>query len=158
MQSHPTPEEAAKALNEVNERREQAAAPDAHPAWTLWALGAVAIGYGVVSDLRPDLSTPLLFVLVAAALALAALPRWKRSGSAMGYQRSPSSHPVGMSGRARMMRTGVMLVLMALAAAAGLIMRSFDVPYPTTIGITVVVLTIPLWRGLLNRAARDPKA
>ncbi|GLU47481.1 hypothetical protein [Nocardiopsis ansamitocini] len=132
MASHPTP----------NGHHEQA--PDAHPAWTLWVLGAVAIGYGVVSDLRPDLSTPLLFVLVAAALALAALPRWKRS----------TGDRPKMSGRARVMRGGVMLVLMALAAAAGVAMRTFDVPYPTTIGITVVVLTIPLWRGLLNRAAR----
>ncbi|MFD3686412.1 hypothetical protein ACFWTE_16485 [Nocardiopsis sp. NPDC058631] len=155
MGTQPTPEEAASALNEVAERREQAASTNAHPVWTLWVIGAGAIGFGLASDLWPERSTELLYLFATGALLLVFLPRWKRPGSAMGYQSDP--RPVGISARGRALRALVMLALMAVFAAGAVALRSWDVPYPTTIASFVVVVTMPLWHRLLNRAARDPK-
>lgn len=156
MGTQPTPEEAANSLNQVAEHREQAASPTSHPTWTLWVIGAAVIGYGLASDLRPDLGTSLLYVLVAGALLLTFLPRWKRAGSAMGYRHSPGLGPI--SARARLLRAGVMLALMVLFAVGAVALRSWDLPYPTTIASLVVVATMPLWHRLLNRAALGPKA
>ncbi|GAA1780182.1 hypothetical protein [Streptomonospora arabica] len=158
MGSQPSPEEAAEALQEVAEHRQQAAVPDAHPKWTLWVVGALAIGVGVASDLRPDLGTSLLYVLAAAALLLTYLPRSKRLGSAMGYRRSPDPRPVGMPARARALRLVVFLALIALVAVASVLLRTWDVPYPATIGSAAVVATMPLWHRLLRRAAHGPRA
>ncbi|MFC3999313.1 hypothetical protein ACFOVU_25610 [Nocardiopsis sediminis] len=153
MGSQLSPEEAAGALHEVTERRQQASGSDAHPKWTLWAIGALAIGVCVASDLRSDLGTPLLYVLAAAVLLLTFLPRWKRAGSALGYRRTPK-----ISARARVVRPLVMLALGALFAVVLIPLRIWEVPYPATIGSVVVVATIPLWGRLLDRAARGPKA
>lgn len=150
----PTPEEAANALGEVTQRREQAATTSAHPTWTLWVIGAAAIAFGLASDLRPDLGTELLYLFATAAILLTFLPRWKRSGAALGYQRSPAPR---ITGRGRALRAGVMLTLMVLFAGGAMALRSFEVPYPTTIASLVVVVSMPVWHWLLNRAAHAPK-
>jgi len=156
MGTQPTPEEAANALNEVAERREQAARPGTHPLWTLVVISVGAVGFGLASDLWPERGTELVYVFATAALLLVFLPRWKRPGSAMGYQSDPRL--VGISARGRALRALVMLALMAVFAAGAVALRSWDLPYPTTIASFVVVVTMPLWHWLLNRAARGPKA
>lgn len=156
MASQPTPEEATNALHEVAERRQQATNLDSHPKWMLWGIAALVIVVGVASDLRPELSTPLSYLLLAAAL-LAYLPRWKRFGSAMGYQRSPAPRPVGMPARTAALNRGVLLMMMIVVVAASAMMRTWDVPYPTTLGSVVIVATMPLWQRLFNRPPRETK-
>lgn len=158
MGSQPTPEEAANALQDISDRREQATAPDAHPTWTIWAFALAVLAIGVTSDLLPELRTPLLYALVAAALLFTFLPRWKRSGSALGYQRSPVARAAGTPARARVLRMLTMLGLIIVVAVGATVMRNFDVPYPMTIGSAVIVATMPLWRRLLDSASRAPKA
>lgn len=156
MGSHPSPEEAAKALREVAEHRQQASSPDAYPKWALLAIGVLILGVGVGSDLRPDLSEQLRYLLLAGALLLTFLPRWKRAGSAMGYQRHPRT--AEMSARARVLRGLMLLALIVLVAVASVLLRRWDVPYPATIGSVAILVTMPLWYWLLNRVGREPVA
>lgn len=157
MASEPTPEEAADALREVTERRKQAANLDSHPKWVFWAIGALIIIVGVSSDLRPELSTPLTYLLAACGLLLAYLPRWKRFGSAMGYRHSLDPRPVGMPTRTKALNLVVLLALMLLTFVASTMFRIWDVPYPTTIFSILIVVAVTLRYWLLNRPSHEPK-
>lgn len=157
MASQPTPEEAADALREVTERRQQAAGLDSHPKWALWVIAALAIVVGVSSDLRPDLSTPLTYLLAAGGLLLGYLPRWRRFGSAMGYRHSLDPRPVGMPARTKALNLGVLLGMMVLVVTASAMLRAWDMPYPTTIMSVLIVVAVMLRYRLLNRPSREPK-
>lgn len=72
MSTTPTPEEARRALADVDRRREQTAAAAGRSRWAWLAAGVFAAAYGIVADRYPDFvrtyGTTIVILLLVAAM------------------------------------------------------------------------------------------
>lgn len=157
MATEPTPQEASDALREISARKQQAAGRNSQPKWVLWATAALVLALGLTSDLSPQLRTPVSYLVLAFVLVVTILSRWKRLGSAIGYQRSPSVRPA-MSPRTRLLNILVLLVMIVLVLGASALLRDSEVPYPGTIASVLIVVTMPLWQRFFGYRMRGSRA
>ena len=157
MATEPTPQEASDALREISARKQQAVGRNSQPKWVLWATAALVLALGLTSDLSPQLRTPVSYLVLAFVLVVTILSRWKRLGSAIGYQRSPSVRPA-MSVRTRLLNILVLLVMIVLVLGASALLRDSEVPYPGTIASVLIVVTMPLWQRFFGYRMRGSRA
>ncbi len=157
MATEPTPQEASDALREISERKQQATGRAPQPKWVLWATAALVLALGLVSDLSPQLQTPMSYLILAFVLLVSYLPRWKRFGSAVGYQRSPGIRRGAMSRRTRLLNVLVLLVMIVLVLVVSTLLRDSEVPYPGTIVSLLLVAAMPLWQRLFGRRMREAR-
>lgn len=157
MATEPTPQEASDALREISARKQQAVGRNSQPKWVLWATAALVLALGLTSDLSPQLRTPVSYLVLAFVLVVTILSRWKRLGSAIGYQRSPSVRPA-MSLRTRLLNILVLLVMIVLVLGASALLRDSEVPYPGTIASVLIVVTMPLWQRFFGYRMRGSRA
>lgn len=157
MATEPTPQEASDALREISARKQQVAGRNSQPKWVLWATAALVLALGLTSDLSPQLRTPVSYLVVAFVLVVTFLSRWKRLGSAIGYQRSPSVRPA-MSLRTRLLNILVLLVMIVLVLGASALLRGSEVPYPGTIASVLIVVMMPLWQRFFGHRMRESRA
>lgn len=159
MATEPTPQEASDALREISARKQQAVGRNSQPKWVLWATAALVLALGLTSDLSPQLRTPVSYLVLAFVLVVTILSRWKRLGSAIGYQRSPSVRPA-MSLRTRLLNILVLLVMIVLVLVLGAsaLLRDSEVPYPGTIASVLIVVTMPLWQRFFGYRMRGSRA
>ena len=157
MATEPTPQEASDALREISARKQQAVGRNSQPKWVLWATAALVLALGLTSDLSPQLRTPVSYLVLAFVLVVTILSRWKRLGSAIGYQRSPSVRPA-MSLRTRLLNILVLLVMIVFVLGASALLRDSEVPYPGTIASVLIVVTMPLWQRFFGYRMRGSRA
>ena len=157
MATEPTPQEASDALREISARKQQVTGRNSQPKWVLWATAALVLALRLTSDLSPQLRTPVSYLVLAFVLVVTILSRWKRLGSAIGYQRSPSVRPA-MSLRTRLLNILVLLVMIVLVLGASALLRDSEVPYPGTIAGVLIVATMPLWQRFFGHRMRGSRA
>ncbi|GAB3842410.1 hypothetical protein ACFPIJ_42825 [Dactylosporangium cerinum] len=88
----PTPQQAARSLQELTTRRHQAARVRS-PRWMRWLGGAVLAGEGLAQDLFPPASGVISLGVIAVLLVLALAVRFRPVGAALGYRASVRGRP-----------------------------------------------------------------
>ncbi|WP_305784548.1 hypothetical protein [Symbioplanes lichenis] len=148
----PTPEEAQRALHDVEARRQETAAAAGWPV-AYWIGGGVLVaGLGVLYDLKPDFSRDWGNVITLTLLAIAVLASTRQGSAWFGRpvraRQAPASRwPLAIIG-------GVLLAFLAVRAG------QWEVPHLVAIlGVAaglLMALAGPWWqhRVLTRRAAR----
>ncbi|MFR9730262.1 hypothetical protein ACL03H_13615 [Saccharopolyspora sp. MS10] len=132
------------------EREPVAASGESKRNWLLWALGAVVLGVGIGTDLRPDWSVPLTYVLVAGVVVLVVVPRWK--GIAAARRRSITTRTVGVGVANLVLGRLVTFALLIGYVVARVLFGAWGLPLPATAASALIIVTMPLWRRVVIRA------
>lgn len=154
MTATPTPEEARRALQDIDDRQRQTVAAGASPHWW-WIVGGVLVaGYGVLVDLRPGIVQPwgevgvwlLLFVVIA---------RNSRWGAAFFGRRVRPRLALGRTERFGFVAVGLLVLIVLNLGATWL-----DVPHVSAgfgiAGGLLIALAGPWWEHrVLKRNARQ---
>ncbi|GAB2649572.1 hypothetical protein GCM10027271_04050 [Saccharopolyspora gloriosae] len=137
--------------DEIAERRPSAASGRPKPNWLLRVFAVVVLGVGAGTDLRPDLSTQLTYVLIASVVILVVLPRWKGFAAARGGGRSITTRSVGVGMLNLVLGRLVTFGLLIGYLVARVLLGAWEVPMPATIASALIVVTMPLWRRVAIR-------
>jgi hypothetical protein len=152
--TEPTPEEAARALREIGQRRQQVYRGSASPRWMWIVAGVLVVVYCTVSDLFPSSALWLSWSFTALVLVMAVAGRTRPGSSLLGRRVRPAgAGPFKL----RLLRV---LVGLAVGVACGLTVRLLHVPhgkiiYGALAGAYVVLLGPQVQAWLLDRAARS---
>jgi hypothetical protein len=151
MAATPTPDEARRALHDVEARRRDTAAAGGWPVGWWIGGGVVAAGLGVLYDLVPgfarDWGNVITLVLLAAVVVTSTRRGSAWIGRSVGPRRAPAGRPLALVG-------ALLLVLFAVQVGR------WGVPHLTAIlgiaGGLLMALAGPWWqhRVLTRRAAQ----
>lgn len=142
------PADAARALGEIDRRREQVIRRKIFPGWYWWAHAGLMVEF--VASLESGRGLLLgIGIAVFAAGALVLDVPVSRAARAAAPRR-------GLAGRGAARRTaawaaGFVVVLIAVCLAAGLGLKAAGVPYPATIGVAVAAVLFALGGPMLVR-------
>jgi hypothetical protein len=147
------PADAARALGEIDRRREQVIRRRVIPAWFWWvnALLIVALAASAESG-RGVLVWVGIAVFVAVSLAIT-VPVSRAGRAAPVYH--GGSRPPGYTRRVLIGVAGFLAVLVGLTVAIGLSLKAIGVPYPATIAATVAAVAFALGGQMLVRYEAD---
>ncbi len=134
-QNPPTPEEAARALRDVEQRRDQVLREGSGPRWMWYLLGAAFVVRGLVADFAGGgASQVATWVIIGVLLVLVLLQHTRWGASLLGYRAMPArgQFPVWY------------LVVVSLAAGAAVIVISL------VLGLAVAVFGLPYRETVVN--------
>ncbi|MDT5033469.1 MAG: hypothetical protein QOC94_3640 [Actinoplanes sp.] len=150
MNYQPTPDEARRALQDVENRRQQTVAAGASSTWWWIVGGILTAGLGILFDLKPGIADGWgiqIGLLLAMVVALVRRSRWsgRRTGTRL----------AGNVGR----QLGFGMILLVVTVVLFVAFYWFDIPHLSAVlgivGGLFVILAGPWWeRRTLQRNAR----
>ncbi|MGV9212203.1 hypothetical protein ACTFTM_10135 [Micromonospora sp. RB23] len=151
MGTTPTPEEARRALADVDRRREQTAAAAGRSRWTWLAAGVFAAVYGIVADRYPDFVRTYGTTIVILLLVASMLPNTRWGAALLKRSVRPRATPDAQS-----LLWSALVVALLIGGTA--LATALDVPHLWVwIGLAIGVLLAaagPWWqRHVLTRPA-----
>ncbi len=147
-QNQPTPEEAARALQDIEQRRDQVLREGSGPRWMWYLLGAAFVVRGLVADLAGMSAASVVSWAIVAVLAVLVVMQHTRRGAArLGYRAMPAwnAFPAWYLG---MLAVAAIATVIAASLLLGVLVAAFDLPYQQTIvgaGTGLAVALVGRW-------------
>jgi uncharacterized membrane protein len=145
MSERMLPEDAARALAEVDRRQRQVIAVAALPAWYWWTVGALMVVLAVGVDVRTDTSlgiaVPVFVVGILAATGTVLFGAFRRA-----LPRNDLLVPQGVFAI-----LGFVGLTVGVTLAVSLSLQAAGVPYPATSGCVLGALVMGIGGPLLSR-------
>lgn len=139
------PEEAARALTEIDQRQEQVIRLAVIPNWYWWAIAVLMVAFTAAVDTRQSLIVGIgTTVFVAGVLAATGWAVFRAVGSAQ-----PRNELLGFGGVVAIL--GFVAVTIGVSLAITLILNASGVSYAATIGVSVAAVLLVVGGPMLMR-------